>query len=100
MKSLLKLRDSHGYLINRCNRCGRALNDNNRCFAGDEPICSVCADKLSSKNTGSYPGRKGRVRRHREDYYFRAINKLIDGKADVGYVQGRWNKLKQIRNKK
>ena len=38
--------------------------------------------------------------KHREERYDHAIQKVIDGKAEPGYASERWNKLKQVKNKK
>ena len=96
-----KLRDVNGYLINRCNRCGEKLLEYNRGFAGMEPICLTCLDKLKAKMpvSNSRAIHKDLVKNHRKEWYFKAINNLIDGVGDVRYTRERWNKLKQIDGK-
>lgn len=41
--------------------------------------------------------RKRECIQHREDFYNRAIQRLIDGKSDPEYVGQRFRKLKEIR---
>ncbi len=96
---LLKQRNEYGYLVNRCNRCGQIITKDTRYYAGKEPICFMCFEKLKSKlppyNRNKI--RKVAVTKHREEFYDKAINKLIDGKGSVDYTKERWRKLKDIR---
>lgn len=49
------------------------------------------------------PGRarqkKKECLKHRQTYYEKALDRLIEGEADPEYVNMRFNKLKQIRDK-
>ena len=40
------------------------------------------------------------IRKHRQDQYLHAINKVIDGEAPPDYATKRFNKLKQVEGKK
>lgn len=50
---------------------------------------------MSKKSERAYSPRW--LKEHREYLYQQALGKLIDGKADIEYVEHRWNKVKEIR---
>ena len=93
-----KLRDSKGYLVNRCNVCGRKLTSANRGLMDDQPICLICLESLRAKMPPRHKGaaRLKKVREHRQELYDKAINNLIDGQGDAAYTRLRRKKLKRI----
>jgi len=93
-----KLRDNKGYLVNRCNICGRKLDNKNRGFMDDQPICLVCLENVRAKMPPRNKAviRLKQVKEHRKELYDKAINNLIDGQGDAAYTRLRWKKLKRI----
>lgn len=97
-----KLRDTNGYLINRCNRCGEKLFDKNRGFAGNEPICLICLNKLKPDQSYYQAKRQTKFRAikfHRKDYYLKALDQLFNGNCTPEYTKERWIKFKNIKDK-
>lgn len=99
-KRTLRQRNGYGFLVNRCNRCGDKLDDHNRHYSGKSPVCPSCATALKQKISFGIKGRNRKefLVKHRQEYYEMALDKLINGKADVKYVEERWNKMKQVRS--
>ncbi|MFA5299088.1 MAG: hypothetical protein WC389_12850 [Lutibacter sp.] len=95
-----KIRNIDGFLVYRCNRCGAKL-ENDFALAGKEPVCLDCASKIKEQYVGYFfikrINQRKEIEQHRQVFYDKAINKLIDGKGNVEYAKERWRKLKQIK---
>lgn len=49
------------------------------------------------KNLAKLRLKKQLCKKHREERYLHAINKVIDGRAKPGYATKRWQKLQEVK---
>ena len=95
-----KLLDDNGYLVNRCNRCGKKLDNEPPCWEGESPICLLCfkvlATKMQRRSSNKRAIEYQSVKAHRLDYYNKAVNDLFDHNGNPIQVKVRWQKLKEV----